>query len=36
MTPKDATLLVYMVNEGHVRLYGTFRAAPFDLPALAA
>ena len=28
--------VVYMVNQGHVRLCGTFRGARFDLAALAA
>ena len=28
--------VVYMVNQGHVRLCGTFKGARFDLTALAA
>jgi hypothetical protein len=28
--------VVYMVNQGHVRLCGTFRGARFDLATLAA
>ena len=27
---------VYMVNEGHVRLCGTFKGSRFDLTSLAA
>ena len=28
--------VVYMVNEGHVRLCGTFKGSRFDLTSLAA
>jgi hypothetical protein len=28
--------VVYMVNEGHVRLCGTFKGSRFDLRSLAA